>query len=92
MACGVVLAARQLNYRVPDQLGLVAFNDSSLCNLLDVGLTSVSLGIERIVQAAVCKLLQVIEEEDANEIPVRQIIPCELNVRGSSLRSQAVLA
>jgi DNA-binding LacI/PurR family transcriptional regulator len=90
MACGVVLAARQMNVRIPDQLGLVAFNDSSLCNLLDVGLTSVSLGIENIVQAAICKLLEVIEEETLDEIPVRQIVPCELKVRGSSRIGQAV--
>ncbi len=92
MACGVVLAARQLGLNVPDQLGLVAFNDTSLCNLLDVGLTSVSLGIEKIVQAAVCKLLQVIEDEDVMDIPVRQIIPCELKIRGSSRLPQAVEA
>jgi len=86
MACGVILAARQLNYKLPDELGLVAFNDSSLCNLLDGGLTSVSLGIERIVQAAVCKLLEVIEQDGDVEEPVRQIVPCELKVRGSSGR------
>jgi len=89
MACGVVLAARQLNYKLPEQLGLVAFNDSSLCNLLDAGLTSVSLGIERIVQAAVCKLLQVIEDDEVAFGEVRQIIPCELKVRGSSQRLTA---
>ena len=90
MACGVVLAARQLGIRVPDQLGLVAFNDSSLCNLLDVGLTSVSLGIENIVQGAICKLLEVIEGADEEMTPSRQIVPCELRVRGSSLRSRVV--
>ncbi len=89
MACGVVLAARQLNMRIPDQLGLVSFNDSSLCNLLDMGLTSVSLGMDQIVQAAVCTLLQVIEEE-TEDIQVRHIVPCELKIRGSSLRPMAV--
>jgi DNA-binding LacI/PurR family transcriptional regulator len=90
MACGVVLAARQLNYRVPEQLGLVAFNDTSLCNLLDVGLTSVSLGIERIVQAAVCMLLQVIEDGEVSVGDIRQIVPCELMVRGSSRPAEVV--
>ncbi|MDR3690878.1 MAG: LacI family DNA-binding transcriptional regulator [Fimbriimonas sp.] len=89
MACGVILAARQLNLKVPDQLGMVSFNDSSLCNLLDVGLTSVSLGIEKIVQAAVWKLLEVIEG-DSPDVQVRHIVPCELRVRGSSLRPSAV--
>ena len=91
MACGVVLAARQLNMRIPDQLGLVSFNDSSLCNLLDMGLTSVSLGMDQIVQAAVCTLLQVIEQE-TEDIQVRHIVPCELKIRGSSLRPMAVRA
>jgi DNA-binding LacI/PurR family transcriptional regulator len=90
MACGVVLAARQLNMRVPDQLGLVSFNDSSLCNLLDGGLTSVSLGMEQIVQSAVCKLLQIIEE-DSEGTEVRHIVPCELKIRGSSIRPTAVM-
>ena len=90
MACGVVLAARQLNMRVPDQLGLVSFNDSSLCNLLEGGLTSISLGMEQIVQSAVCKLLQIIEDEtDASE--VRHIVPCELKIRNSSIRPTAVM-
>jgi DNA-binding LacI/PurR family transcriptional regulator len=87
MACGVVLAARQLHVRVPDQLALVGFNNSSLCNLLDVGLTSVSLGLEQIVQTAVCKLLDVIQGDESAE-PVRQIVPCELVVRGSSQRQR----
>ena len=89
MACGAFLAARQLDLRVPSELGFVSFNDSRLCNLLDVGLTSVSLGIEKIVQAAVCKLLQIIEG-DGPEILVRHIVPCELRVRGSSLRPREV--
>lgn len=86
MACGAVLAARQLDYRVPEQVGIVAFNNSSLCSLLDVGLTSVSLGIDRMVQAAVCKLLDVIESGEEADSPERQIIPCDLVVRGSSQR------
>jgi DNA-binding LacI/PurR family transcriptional regulator len=90
MACGAVLASRQLNLKIPERVGLVAFNDSNLCSLLDVGLTSVSLSIDRIVQAAVCTLLRVIEGDDSSEMPARQIIPCDLKVRGSSLQPRAV--
>ncbi len=91
MACGVVLAARQVGSRIPEQLGMVAFNNSSLCNLLDGGLTSVSLGIDRMVQAAVCKLLEVIECNGESVMPTRQIIPCDLMVRGSSQPRKAVV-
>jgi DNA-binding LacI/PurR family transcriptional regulator len=83
MAFGVVLAARSLGMRVPEDLALVSFNDSSLCNLLPGGLTSVSLGIDGIVNRAIRKLLTIIEEDHCPG-PVRDIVPCELCVRGSS--------
>ena len=85
MACGVLRAARQLYMKVPDQLGLVSFNDSSLCDLLDVGLTSISLGMDQVVHTAVHKLLQLLDQNEA-EVQVRDIVTCELKIRGSSLR------
>jgi DNA-binding LacI/PurR family transcriptional regulator len=85
MAFGAVLAARSLGLSVPGDLGLVGFNDSSLCNLLTGGLTSVNLGIGGIVERAVRKLLAIIESGECAE-PIREIVPTEMCVRGSSLR------
>lgn len=86
MAMGVVLAARELGLRIPEDLGLVSFNDSSLCGLLEGGLTSVSLNIPEMVRLATGRLLKIIEES-----PIygerRVIVPCELKARGSSRRS-----
>ena len=83
MAMGVVLAARELGLRIPEDLGLVSFNDSSLCGLLEGGLTSVSLNIPEMVRLATGRLLKIIEES-----PIygerRVIVPCELKERGSS--------
>lgn len=87
MAFGVVLATRSLGMHVPDDVALVGFNNSSLCNLLNGGLTSVSLGIDQIVECAVKKLLAIIEQESCPE-PVREIVPTSLCVRGSSQRSE----
>jgi DNA-binding LacI/PurR family transcriptional regulator len=86
MAFGVVLAARSLDLRVPEDLSLVGFNDSSLCNLLAGGLSSVSLGIDRIVECAVRKLLAIIETAEC-PAPVREIVPTEMCARGSSRRT-----
>lgn len=86
MAFGVVLAARSLGLSIPDDLALVGFNDSSLCNLMSGGLTSVCLGIDQIVECAVRKLLAIIETGECPE-PVREIVPTRLVVRGSSQRS-----
>ena len=78
-----MLAARELGLRIPHDLGMVAFNDSNLCDLLEGGLSSVSLNIDAMVRSACDALLAIIEGEEA---PLRTIVPCELRVRGSSSR------
>jgi len=85
MAMGVVSAARALGVRVPQQLGIVSFNDTHLCDLLECGLTSVSLNMAKIVRHACSRLLEIVKG-DAVEGPRRTIVPCELKVRGSSSR------
>ncbi len=87
MAMGVVRAARELGLSIPRDLGVVSFNDSSICDLMEHGLTSVSLNIPQIVRSACGRLLKIIEEK-----PIygdrRIIVPCELHVRGSSRREE----
>lgn len=85
MAMGVVLAARAAHLRIPEDLGVVSFNDTPLCDLLECGLTSVSLNIAMIVQRACNRLLRIVEGR-AIEAEARTIVPCELMVRGSSRR------
>lgn len=91
MAFGVVLAAREVGIKVSEDLGLVSFNDSSLCRLVEGGLTSVNLGIDRIVRIAVAKLLAIVEGRDEAG-STRQIVPCSLVGRGSSSPRGEVLA
>ena len=83
MAMGVVLAARSLGLRIPQDLGIIGFNDSNLCDLLECGLTSVSLNISAIVETACEQLLGAVENREPSR-PRRVIVPCELHVRGSS--------
>lgn len=90
MAMGVVIAARKLGKRIPQDLGIVSFNDSHICELIEGGLTSVSLDIPRLVKTAMTTLLDVVSEADSGE-PKRQIVPCILKVRGSSIRSGGLL-
>ncbi|MBS1714635.1 MAG: LacI family DNA-binding transcriptional regulator [Armatimonadetes bacterium] len=89
MAMGVVVAARRAGLRIPQDLGLVSFNDSNVCLMLDGGLTSVSLDIPRLVHTALETLLDVVSG-DASE-PKRAIVPCLLQVRGSSIRQGGLL-
>ncbi|MBS1723143.1 MAG: LacI family DNA-binding transcriptional regulator [Armatimonadetes bacterium] len=90
MAMGVVIAARKLGRRIPQDLGIVSFNDSNVCLMLEGGLSSVSLDIPRLVRTSLSTLLEVISEKDYLE-PARTIVPCLLQVRGSSIRAGGML-
>jgi DNA-binding LacI/PurR family transcriptional regulator len=90
MAMGVVVAARRAGIRIPQELGLVGFNDSVVCDMVEVGLTSVSLDIPCLVRTALTTLLSLIAQEDLGE-PTRVIVPSVLKVRGSSIRAGGLL-
>lgn len=85
MAMGVVLAARELGFSIPSDLGLVGFNDSSICNFIEGGLTSVSLNMAEMVRLATGRLIKIIEDKQIYG-ERRVIVPCELKARGSSQR------
>ncbi len=87
MAAGVLQAARHLEIRVPEQLGVAGFNNSPLCLLIEGGMTSVDLRIDTMVRWAIQRLIQVIEgDEEAGDR--QKVMPCELHVRGSSVRGK----
>ena len=83
MAMGVVSAARELGLRVPKDLGIVGFNDTNICELVDGGLSSVSLNISTLVEIACEQLMDIVESRELRH-PRRAIVPCELRVRNSS--------
>ena len=85
MAMGAVQAARETGRTIPNELGLVSFNDSPFCGLLECGLTSVNLNIGTIVRIACEQLIEAINCEEGL-YPTRQIVPSSLIVRGSSTR------
>lgn len=85
MAMGLILAARQCGLKIPQDMGVASFNDTSFCQFIDGGLTSVSLNIPQIV-AESCRRLMAAIEGKANLRDPRSIIPVELQVRESSRR------
>lgn len=89
MAMGVVLAARARGLKIPQQLGIVSFNDSNICDLLECGLSSVNLNISTIVRTACDRLLRIIEGRPTPSVR-RIVIPTELKARGSSNPSAEV--
>ena len=85
MAFGVITAARAHGIRIPDDLAIMGFSNSTFCNLLDGGLTSISLNISLIIEHAVDLLLGLVRDPAAAPIQ-RVIVPCELMVRRSTAR------
>lgn len=88
MALGVIGAAKELGIRIPEDLGVVSFNDSSICSVTDGGLTSISMRIPDLVRYSCNKLIRIIEQEKVMER--RTIVPCELKIRRSSSRQSGV--
>lgn len=85
MAMGAIMAAQNMGLDVPNELGVVGFNDSSLCNMVAGGISSVSLNMPLLVRSACQILIRVVEGKYAGA-NTRTIVPCELKVRGSSQR------
>jgi DNA-binding LacI/PurR family transcriptional regulator len=83
----VVGAARELGIRIPNQLGLVGFNDSNLCEMIEGGLSSVSLNMSDIVRRACDRLLQIIENRYEGA-PRRVVVSSSLVIRGSSIPTE----
>lgn len=89
MAMGVVSAAREQRLAIPCDLGIVGFNDSPLCDLIENGLTSVNLEIPNMVRWSIRRLLQVIEKQTITG-QRQATVGCDLKVRGSSLKRATV--
>lgn len=85
MALGALQAAREHGLSLPKDLGLVGFNDSPQCQLVDPQITSVDLQIDKMVRWSIRRLLQIVEKQ--NVTGKRQtLMPSELKVRASSSR------
>lgn len=90
MALGVSAASREFKLTVPTDLGIASFNDSSLCEVIGGGLTSVNLNIDEIVRLSVKRLLSIVNEEPIIG-PRRIIVPSKLSIRNSSNRTEVKL-
>lgn len=90
MALGVSAASREFKLSVPRDLGIGSFNDTSLCEVINGGLTSVNLNIPEIVRLSVTRLLDVIYGRSIPGSP-RILVPSSLSIRNSTKRSEVLL-
>ena len=84
LASGVLKAASRLGLRVPHDVAVVGFDDSSACTLLEPELTSVHVDCRRMGEMCIEQITALLKGE-AN-IPRLSVVPVKLKPRASSAR------
>ena len=81
VAAGILKAARRLGLRVPEDLAVVGFDDSSVCGMLEPELTSVRINCRKMGELCVERLRALLTGEDC---PLVTTVPAQLHVRGTT--------
>lgn len=81
IAAGVLKAARRLGLRVPEDVAVVGFDDSTICTMLEPELTSVHINCRRMGELAMDRLRALLSQEDC---PQATVVPAELKIRGTT--------
>ena len=81
IAAGVLKAARRLGLRVPEDVAVVGFDDSTICTMLEPELTSVHINCRRMGELAMDRLRALLSQEDC---PPATVVPAELKIRGTT--------
>ena len=84
LAAGVIKAATRLGLRVPDDVAVVGFDDSSSCTLLTPELSSVHVDCRRMGEICLEQLTALLNGD--TEVPRLTIVPVSLRTRASSIR------
>jgi DNA-binding LacI/PurR family transcriptional regulator len=88
LAIGVLIALRELNISVPDEVKMVSFNNEPICTLISPTISSISQPLEEIGRLSVELLLEQIEHKTDNPVPRVEVLKTKLIVRESSVRKK----
>lgn len=82
-AIGAISGARELGYRVPDDLSVVGFDDVFISKVMEPPLTTVRQPVDQMSEMVVAKLIESLDPEEALFDPHLELRP-ELIVRSST--------
>jgi DNA-binding LacI/PurR family transcriptional regulator len=88
LAIGVLIALRELNISVPDEVKMVSFNNEPICSLISPTISSISQPLEEIGRLSVELLLEQIENKSDNSVSRVEVLKTKLIVRESSVRKK----
>ena len=81
IAAGVLKAARRLCISIPGELSITGYDNSSICDMLEPGLSSVWVDVQQMGETSVDLLRAVMEQEQ--DAPRVTVIPTRLIKRGT---------
>jgi DNA-binding LacI/PurR family transcriptional regulator len=88
LAIGVLIALRELNISVPEEVKMVSFNNEPICSVVSPTISSISQPLEEIGRLSVELLLEQIENKTDNPIPRVEVLKTKLIVRESSVHKK----
>jgi DNA-binding LacI/PurR family transcriptional regulator len=88
LAIGVLIALRELNISVPDEVKMVSFNNEPICSLVSPTISSIAQPLEEIGRLSVELLLEQIEHKTDNPTPRVEVLKTKLIVRESSVQKK----
>ncbi|WP_224996285.1 LacI family DNA-binding transcriptional regulator [Cesiribacter sp. SM1] len=80
-------AIRREGLVMPDQIGVITFDDHDVFQLHNPSVTAVSQPIEEIARQLISNILNQLDESEGVEHPQTVVLPCVLMNRKSSIRS-----
>ena len=82
LAAGVMKAARRLGLRLPEDLAVVGFDDSSGCPMMEPELSSIHVDCRRMGELCMEHMAALLD--GAQDIPRLTVVPVNLKIRASS--------
>lgn len=83
LAAGVMKAARRLGLRLPEDLAVVGFDDSSVCPMMEPELSSIHVDCRRMGELCMEQITALLN--GAQDVPRLTVVPVSLRARASSL-------
>lgn len=80
---GAIMAFRELGLRIPDDIGIISFDNNSFLDFLDPAVTRIQQPLDEIGKLAAGVLVDLIENKLPRTTPVQRLIPPTLIVRKS---------
>jgi LacI family transcriptional regulator len=78
-------AIRNLNLRIPEDLGVIAFDDYNLFRLFTPSITAISQPIKEIAEQVINLILERLSDDETPKVVKTFILPSTLMIRNSSL-------